>query len=206
METVATVVGPGTSAGQGPFSTPRGGGATSGSTEDPDESGAAATAAPAVLTPRERYRAGPGQGAGGAEAGSAGGIMGPGAPADGSDTARRPPRRRRRAGRARSRSRVGRRGPNGRIGTGSPRPVEPDRATRRSRSPTLDDPRSGYGTSGGRGWAGGRRPVGCPKAHARRPIDRRSSRVPGSIGRREPAVRTRLRPWGRGRTSPAWRP
>jgi hypothetical protein len=53
--TVASAVGTGTSAGQGPFSTPRGGGATSGPTEDSDESGAGATAAPAVLAPWEQF-------------------------------------------------------------------------------------------------------------------------------------------------------
>jgi hypothetical protein len=52
---VATVSGTGTSAGQGPLATSGGGGATSGATEDPDESGAAATAAPAGLAPWERF-------------------------------------------------------------------------------------------------------------------------------------------------------
>ncbi len=84
LATVATTAGPGTSAGQGPFATPRGSGASSDPAEDGDESGAA-TAAAAVLAPWEQFVLGLDKALEELERENAGGMMAPPEPTDRSE-------------------------------------------------------------------------------------------------------------------------
>ena len=83
---VASVAGPGTSAGQGPLSAVRGGVSEVGPTEGTDEPGAVATAVPAVLSPWERFVLGLDEALEELERQGAGGSMGPSEPVDRPDS------------------------------------------------------------------------------------------------------------------------
>lgn len=87
---MATAIGPGTSAGQGPFSTSRGVGARSDATETLDESVGASTATPAGLAPWERYVLGVDEALEELGREGAGGLMEPSGPTGRADSPSRP--------------------------------------------------------------------------------------------------------------------